>query len=99
MGENENGAPAGARSFLLYNPPIIDETLGLRQSSILAAKDAAPSEYLAADAAIVDPTPTPWERLEIGPDGQSLERGRCRKTRQNTLFPPPPLASPRSAPG
>ncbi|MCB0006105.1 MAG: DUF1998 domain-containing protein, partial [Anaerolineales bacterium] len=27
--------------FLLYNPPIIDETLGLRQSSILAAKDAA----------------------------------------------------------
>ena len=41
VGETENGAPAGARSFLLYNPPIIDETLGMRQSSILAAKDAA----------------------------------------------------------
>lgn len=38
----------------------------------LAAKDASPSEYLAADASIVDPTPTPWERLEIGSDGHSL---------------------------
>jgi hypothetical protein len=30
------------------------------------------SEYLEADPTIVDPTPTSWERLEIGPDGQSL---------------------------
>jgi len=30
------------------------------------------SEYLEADPSIVDPTPTSWERLEIGPDGQSL---------------------------
>ena len=39
--ERQNGAPAGAKSFILYNPPLIDEVLGLRQSSVLAAKDAA----------------------------------------------------------
>jgi hypothetical protein len=30
------------------------------------------SEYLPADPSIVDPSPTSWERLEIGPDGQGL---------------------------
>ena len=30
------------------------------------------SAYLEVDPSIVDPTPTSWERLEIGPDGQSL---------------------------
>jgi hypothetical protein len=30
------------------------------------------SGYLDVDPSIVDPTPTSWERLEIGPDGQSL---------------------------
>ena len=39
--ETQNGAPAGARHVILYNPPIIDETLGLRRSSVLMAKDAA----------------------------------------------------------
>ena len=38
----------------------------------LAAQDLSPAEYLVADPSITDPTPTPWERLEIGPDGQSL---------------------------
>ncbi|MEX1296537.1 MAG: calcium-binding protein [Candidatus Limnocylindrales bacterium] len=37
----------------------------------LAASDAS-AEYMAADPLITEPTPTPWERLEIGPDGQSL---------------------------
>ncbi len=37
----------------------------------LAASDAS-AEYMTADPSITDPTPTPWERLEIGPDGQSL---------------------------
>ena len=37
----------------------------------LAASDAS-AEYMAADPSITDPSPTPWERLEIGPDGQSL---------------------------
>lgn len=37
----------------------------------LAASDAS-AEYMAADASIIDPTPTPWERIEIKPDGQSL---------------------------
>lgn len=37
----------------------------------LAASDAS-AEYMAADPLITDPIATPWERLEIGPDGQSL---------------------------
>ena len=38
----------------------------------LAATDASTSEYLAADPSITDSIASPWERLEIGPDGQSL---------------------------
>jgi DEAD/DEAH box helicase domain-containing protein len=39
--ETQNGAPTGRKHVILYNPPIIDEDLGLRASTILAAKDAA----------------------------------------------------------
>ena len=39
--ESQNGAPRGAKDFILYNPPIIDEELGLRASTVLMAKDAA----------------------------------------------------------
>jgi DEAD/DEAH box helicase domain-containing protein len=39
--EGHNGAPQGEKQFILYNPPIVNEELGLRGSSILAAKDAA----------------------------------------------------------
>lgn len=46
--ESQNGAPSGEKQFILYNPPIIDETLGLRASSVLAARDAA-STFLAED--------------------------------------------------
>jgi DEAD/DEAH box helicase domain-containing protein len=46
--ERQNGAPAGEKHFILYNPPIVDEELGLRRSSILAANDAAAS-FLAQD--------------------------------------------------
>ena len=46
--ETQNGAPTGEKQFILYNPPIIDETLGLRGSSVLAARDAA-STFLASD--------------------------------------------------
>lgn len=46
--ESQNGSPAGAKQFILYNPPLIDEELGMRQSSILTAKDAA-ATFLAQD--------------------------------------------------
>ncbi len=46
--ESQNGAPQGRKDFILYNPPIIDETLGLRASTVLAAKDAA-TTFLAQD--------------------------------------------------
>ncbi|MGW8318175.1 MAG: DEAD/DEAH box helicase [Candidatus Promineifilaceae bacterium] len=39
--ERQNGAPSGEKQFILYNPPVVDEDLGLRRSAVLAAKDAA----------------------------------------------------------
>ncbi len=39
--ESQNGAPMGEKQFILYNPPIIDEELGLRGSVVLAARDTA----------------------------------------------------------
>jgi DEAD/DEAH box helicase domain-containing protein len=39
--EPSNGAPTGEKQFILYNPPMIDEELGMRRSSILEAKDVA----------------------------------------------------------
>jgi DEAD/DEAH box helicase domain-containing protein len=39
--EAHNGAPRGEKQFILYNPPIVDEELGLRASTVLSAKDAA----------------------------------------------------------
>jgi DEAD/DEAH box helicase domain-containing protein len=50
--EGQNGAPSGAKEFILYNPPLVDEELGLRRSSILAAKDAA-ATFLAHDVQTV----------------------------------------------
>ena len=41
VGEKQNGAPTGEKHVILYNPPIIDEELGLRGSAIMAARDAA----------------------------------------------------------
>ncbi len=39
--ESQNGSPSGEKQFILYNPPIVDEELGLRQSMVLAGRDAA----------------------------------------------------------
>ena len=39
--DSHNGAPQGRKDFILYNPPIVDETLGLRAGTALVAKDAA----------------------------------------------------------
>lgn len=46
--ETHNGSPAGSKQFILYNPPLIDEELGMRQSSVLTAKEAA-ATFLAQD--------------------------------------------------
>ncbi len=34
----ESGAPSGARTFVLYNPPVVDSSLGLRASYLKEAK-------------------------------------------------------------
>jgi DEAD/DEAH box helicase domain-containing protein len=46
--ESRNGAPSGEKQFILYNPPIVNEELGLRASTVLATKDAAMT-FLAQD--------------------------------------------------
>lgn len=46
--ESQNGAPSGEKQIILYNPPVIDEELGLRGSAVLAARDAAVT-FLAQD--------------------------------------------------
>ncbi len=46
--ESQNGSPRGEKQFILYNPPIVDEELGLRQSMVLAGRDAA-ATFLADD--------------------------------------------------
>lgn len=46
--ESQNGAPTGEKQFILYNPPIIDEELGLRASTMIAARDTAVT-FLAED--------------------------------------------------
>ncbi len=46
--ESRNGSPTGEKQFILYNPPIVNEELGLRASTVLAVKDAALT-FLAQD--------------------------------------------------
>ncbi|GAB4330966.1 MAG: ATP-dependent helicase MrfA [Dehalococcoidia bacterium] len=36
---DDNGAPAGERIVVLYNPPVVNRELGIRQSSLKAARD------------------------------------------------------------
>lgn len=36
-----DGAPRGRRTFVFYNPPLVDETLGVRRSAILEAERIA----------------------------------------------------------
>ena len=38
---DDDGAPQGAKHFVLYNPPLVDAQLGIRRSATLAAKDIA----------------------------------------------------------
>ncbi len=34
---NDNGAPSGEKHFIFYNPPVINQQLGIRKSSLLEA--------------------------------------------------------------
>ena len=35
---NENGAPSGGKYFIFYNPPVVNEELGIRRSSLNEAQ-------------------------------------------------------------
>ncbi|MFL5735381.1 MAG: DEAD/DEAH box helicase [Chloroflexia bacterium] len=45
---DNNGAPQGPKSFVFYNPPVVNKELGLRRSALLEATDIA-SRLLAND--------------------------------------------------
>src|SRR5690606_30104074 len=38
---DDNGAPAGERVAVIYNPPVVNRELGIRQSSLKASRDIA----------------------------------------------------------
>ncbi|MGG0642780.1 DEAD/DEAH box helicase [Sporosarcina gallistercoris] len=41
----DNGAPAGRKHFLFYNPPVVHETFGIRRSAVLEVRDIASRLY------------------------------------------------------
>ncbi|MFZ5915326.1 MAG: DEAD/DEAH box helicase [Chloroflexota bacterium] len=45
---DDNGAPAGEKFFIFYNPPLIDESLGIRRGPVLEAQAVA-RRFLSAD--------------------------------------------------
>src|SRR5687768_13926973 len=45
---DDNGAPQGPKTFIFYNPPLVNRELGLRRSSLLEATDLS-SQLLAND--------------------------------------------------
>jgi DEAD/DEAH box helicase domain-containing protein len=38
---DQNGAPQGPKEFIFYNPPVVNEPLGIRRSSLLEAENIA----------------------------------------------------------
>ena len=40
---DDNGAPAGERTAVIYNPPVVNAELGIRQAAIHAARDISAS--------------------------------------------------------
>ena len=45
---DNNGAPQGPKTFVFYNPPVVNKELGIRRSALLEATDLA-SQLLAND--------------------------------------------------
>jgi DEAD/DEAH box helicase domain-containing protein len=45
---DDDGAPRGEKHIVFYNPPLVDEQLGIRRSATLVAKDIA-ARFLEAD--------------------------------------------------
>ncbi|WP_432355155.1 DEAD/DEAH box helicase [Sporosarcina sp. A2] len=41
----DNGAPAGKKHFLFYNPPVVHETFGIRRSAVLEVRDISSRLY------------------------------------------------------
>jgi DEAD/DEAH box helicase domain-containing protein len=52
VGEDQDGSPQGERHFILFNPPMVNSDLGIRQASADVAVRIA-AEFLSADAQTV----------------------------------------------
>lgn len=50
---SKSGAPVGKKTFIFYNPPIVQPTFGVRRNAILEVKDLAKRLYLAGVQTIV----------------------------------------------
>ncbi len=48
IGQEEDGSPAGDKHFLFYNPPLVNQELGIRRSPVVDARLLA-GRFLAAD--------------------------------------------------
>ncbi|MBO1912902.1 DEAD/DEAH box helicase, partial [Microvirga sp. 3-52] len=42
---DNNGAPAGKKHFIFYNPPVVHPTFGIRRSALLEVRDIASLLY------------------------------------------------------
>ena len=49
---NSNGAPAGEKHFIFYNPPVVNHELGIRKSSVKEARNIA-KMFLSTGAQII----------------------------------------------
>src|SRR5690606_40169960 len=43
---DENGAPAGEKHFVFYNPPVVNRQLGLRRSSLLETQNLRTGDHM-----------------------------------------------------
>jgi len=49
---NENGAPRGEKHFIFYNPPVVNQELGIRKSSVKEVRGIA-RRFLASEVQII----------------------------------------------
>jgi DEAD/DEAH box helicase domain-containing protein len=53
---DDNGAPAGEKHFIMINPPVVNQQLGIRKSALLQSRDVA-AQFLAMDIPTIVFTP------------------------------------------
>lgn len=94
----DDGAPRGARTFTIYNPPIVDPRLNLRRAAILEA-EALARHFLAGGVQTIVFAHT-RQRVELLVRYLGEERGEPSASMDRAAGRPPPLAlSPKTTGG